>query len=68
MTVSGGAFTKILLVFLGGLFMAASLVKSLRIRGVLSRSPGVSATATSRVLVFLIGLASLIEGVRLLFL
>jgi hypothetical protein len=66
-TVSGGAFTKILMILLGVGFMVASLAKSLRVRGAFSRLPGVPAAPVHRAICFVIGFASVFEGIRLLF-
>jgi hypothetical protein len=65
--VSGGAFTKVLMILVGALIMAGSLAKSLRIRGAFSRLPGVPVAPIHRAIFFLVGLASVSEGTRLLF-
>ena len=67
MTVNGGAFTKILMIMVGSLFMAASIAKDLRIGAAFSTAPGFPAHVTQRLLFFLLGLSAIIEGVRLLF-
>jgi hypothetical protein len=65
--VSGGAFTKILMILLGALFMVGSLAKSLRIRGAFSRFPGHPVAPIHRAILFFVGFASAFEGIRLLF-
>ena len=58
MTVNEGLFSKILLLLPGALFMAMSVAKGLTVRGALSRSPGIPAHASHRVVFFLVAATS----------
>ena len=66
MVVSGGLFTKLLMLAIGLLFAIASFMPDLKLRGALSRQEGIPATPIARVLFFFIGCLVILEAMRLL--
>jgi hypothetical protein len=66
-TITGGSFTKILMIVLGSCFMAASFAKSAMVRGGFNRAKRTPATRFQRAIFFVVGFAVTAEGVRLLF-
>ena len=68
-TVTGGPILGgIILIGLGVLCIALTLLRGTRVRGAFSRLEGSPATATHRVLFFLVGAAAIYEGAKEAFL
>lgn len=66
--VSGGLFTKLLMLVLGVFFIVMSVMPGLRIRGAFSGEAGVPAARVHRTLFFLIGALVTFQASRLLLL
>jgi hypothetical protein len=66
--VSGGLFTKLVILVAGVFFMTLSVMRGLRVGPAFSRQPGVPAARVHRILFFLIGALMTFQATRLLLL